>query len=92
MTTAVRLLVMVPATPVNVADEVPAATVTEDGTLSSGELLESVTMIPPDPAACVKVTVQLVTHPELRVEGLQDNRLRDVAVSNESDAVCELPL
>jgi len=85
---------MKPATAVNVADVVPDVTLTEGGTLSNEVLLESATVIPPDPAACVNVTVQLEAHSEFRVVRLQDKRLTDVdvEVSSEMEAVCELPL
>ena len=85
-------MVIVPAMAVKVADVAPDATLTEGGTLSNAVSLESVTVTPPDPAACVNVTVQFVTHPEFRVAGLQDARLTEVAASSEIDAVWELPL
>ncbi len=81
-----------PATAVNVADADPDATVTEDGTVSAAVLLERVTVTPPDPAACVSVTVQLLAHPEFRLVGEQATRLTDVADNSEIEAVCELPL
>jgi len=42
---------------VNVAEVLPAATVTEGGTLAAPLELESETLVPPGPAGPVKVTV-----------------------------------
>ena len=86
------MLVIVPAIALNVADVAPDATLTEGGTVSNAVSLESVTVTPPEPAPCGSVTVQLATHPEFRLVGLQDTRLADVAAKSEIDAVCELPL
>jgi hypothetical protein len=83
---------MVPATPVNIAEFAPDATLTDAGTLSSGVLLDNATVAPPDPAACASVTVQFVTQPGFRVAGLHDRLLMDVGVSSEIEAVCELLL
>jgi len=89
------LPLIVPATAVNAADAAPDATLTEGGTVSELVLLERVTVIPPEPAACDNVTKQLETHPELRLVGLQDSRLRvaaDAVDESEIDAVCKEPL
>ncbi len=83
---------MVPATALNVADVNPVATVTEDGTARAVVLLESATVTPPGPAACDNVTVQVATHPEFKLVGLQDNKLTDAADNSDSEADCELPL
>jgi hypothetical protein len=50
---------------------VPAATVTEDGTVSKALLLPSVTVEPPVGAFPVRVTVQLLTAPSPRLGGTQ---------------------
>ncbi|MGD0669125.1 MAG: hypothetical protein ABSB23_16325 [Bryobacteraceae bacterium] len=86
------MLAIVPATAVKVADIAPDATLTEDGTLSAVVLLESVTVTPPAPAACDSVTVQVVTHPEFRLVGLQDTKLTEVAANSDIEADCEPPL
>ena len=86
------MLAIVPATAVKVADITPDPTVTEGGTVSAAVLLESVTVTPPDPAACDSVTVQVVVHPEFKLAGLQDNKLTEAAANSDSEADCELPL
>ena len=48
----------------------PAATVTEDGSVSAVLLSERETVVPPEGAACEIVTVQLVVPPELTVAGV----------------------
>ncbi len=81
-----------PAVAVKFADVAPDATVTEAGTVSAAALLESVTTMPPVPAACESVTVHEDVPPELRLVGLHDTRLTVVGATREIDAVCELPL
>jgi hypothetical protein len=61
---------MVPAVAVKFADEDPAGTITEAGTLSIALLLESDTIAPPAEAGCAKVTVQVEVLAELRLVGL----------------------
>jgi len=85
-------VVIVPAVAVKLPDVAPAATVIEDGTVSAAALLESATVIPPDPAACDSVTAQADVPPELRLLGLHETRLIIVGATNRIDAVCELPL
>jgi hypothetical protein len=59
---------------VNVAEVVPAGTITElDGTGRSVLLLDSKTSVPPAGAAPFKVTVQVVDAPEFKLFGLQAN-------------------
>jgi hypothetical protein len=55
---------------VKFADEDPAGTITEAGTLSIALLLESDTVAPPAEAGCAKVTVQVEVLAELRMAGL----------------------
>ena len=74
------------------AEVAPEATVTDAGTESAVVLLESVTAIPPEPAACESVTVHVEAAPELRLVGLHESALTAVGASSEIDAVCELPL
>jgi hypothetical protein len=60
---------MVPAVAVKFADEDPAGTITEAGTLSIALLLESDTIAPPAVAGCAKVTVQVEVLAEFRLVG-----------------------
>jgi hypothetical protein len=62
---------MAPAVALNVAVVVPAATVTDAATGSTGLLLDRATEAPPVGAAVESVTVQLVAEPEFRLLGLQ---------------------
>lgn len=86
---AVRLLGMVPAVALNVAEVVPAATETDPGTGSSPVLLESATEAPPDDAAWFKVTVHVVEAPVVSVVGLQESELK---VGSGTVTVPPLPL
>src|SRR5689334_8094731 len=61
---------MLPAVALNVAEVAPAATLTEAGTLSSVLLDDRLTAAPPDAAAVVKVTVQLLTAPDDMLGGV----------------------
>ncbi len=81
-----------PTVAVKLAEVAPDATVTVAGTVSAAALLDRVTVIPLDPAACDSVTVHADVPPELRLVGLHDNRLTVVGATNEIDAVLELPL
>ena len=83
---------MMLAVAVKFADVAPGATLTEEGTVSAVTLLESATVMPPEPAACDSVTEHADVPPELRLVGLHDTRLSVVAATSEIDAVCELPL
>ena len=62
---------IVPAVAEKVAAVVPAPTVTDAGTVNRPELEESATESPPVGAAFDRLTVQVETAPELRVDGLQ---------------------
>ena len=62
----------VPAVAVKVAVVVPEGRVIEEGTVSAGLLLVNVTACPPERAAFVKVTVQVLVPPEVRLAGEQD--------------------
>jgi hypothetical protein len=55
---------------VNCAEVAPACTVTGDGTAKFAKLVESATDAPPEPAALVKLTVQVAAAPD-RIEGVQ---------------------
>jgi len=83
---------MVPAVAVKFAEVAPDATFTEAGTVSAAALLESVTVIPPEPAACESVTEHAEVPPELKVVGLHDTALTVVGATSEIDTVLELPL
>jgi hypothetical protein len=76
---------MVPAVAVKFADEDPAGTVTEPGTLSIPLLLESDTIAPPARAGCAKATVQVEVVAELRMVGLHVTLRR--AVGRTTDRV-----
>jgi hypothetical protein len=90
--TAVWSVGIVPAVAVKFADVAPDATPTEEGTVNVVTLLESATVMPPEPAARDNVTEHADVPPELRLVGLHDTRLSVVAATSEIDAVCELPL
>ncbi len=93
VTTADWLAVIVPAVAVKLADIAPDATFTEEGTVSAATLLDRVTVIPLEPAACDSVTMQADAPPELKPVGLHDTRLTVVfGATSEMDAVLELPL
>lgn len=70
---ALWLLVIVPRDAVNVEEVLPAATVTDAGTVSDALLLEMVTALPPVGAAWLKVIVQVLEEPEFTLVGLQTN-------------------
>jgi hypothetical protein len=69
------LLAMAAVVALKVADEAPAATVTDVGTVRVELVLVRVTMAPPVGAACVSVTVQVELLELLRVVGRQDREL-----------------
>ncbi len=92
VTTAIWFVVNVPAVAIKFASVAPAATFTVAGTVSAAALLDSVTVIPPELAACDRVTVQAAVAPGVRLAGLQDTWLTLVGATSSSDAVCELPL
>ena len=60
MIVAVELLVIAAAVTVKVAEVAVAATATEAGTVNDVLLFDRVTLAPPEGAACVRVTVQLL--------------------------------
>ena len=60
----------------NVAVVAPAATVTDDGTVSSELLSDTVTAVPPEGAAPEIVTVHVLFPAEVRLVGAQLNELR----------------
>ena len=92
VTTAVWLVVIVPAVAVKFADVAPEDKVTDPGTVNAVTLLDSVTEIPPVPAACDSVTVQVDVPFEFKLVGLHDSELTVVGATSEMFAVCELPL
>jgi hypothetical protein len=61
---------MVPAVAAKVAEALPEGTVTEDGTVSAGELSETATEVAAVVAAD-RVTVQVLAAPDARVVGAQ---------------------
>jgi hypothetical protein len=90
VTTAVCPLDTVPALAVKLATLEPAATVTDDGTLSDGELLDTTTAAPPELAGPERLTVQVAVPPDVRLFGVQERRLTDPAATSEISA-CALP-
>ena len=92
VTTAVCVVENVPAVAVKFAEVDPAPTCADAGTAKAAALLESVTEMPPDPAACDSVTVQDDVPPAFRVVGLHETTLTVVGAIREIEAVCELPL
>jgi hypothetical protein len=73
VTVAVWIDDTVPAVALKVVDDELAGTVTDAGTGSAGVLLEdNVTVVPPVGASWVKLTVQVVDWPEVRLDGLQE--------------------
>jgi hypothetical protein len=81
---------MVPAVAVKFADEDPAGTVTEAGTLSNPLLLESDTIAPPAGAGCAKVTVQVEVLAELRMVGLHATLWRPLTTDRVTGTVSGL--
>jgi len=77
---------------VKFAEVAPDATFTEGGTVNAVTLLDSVTAMPPEPAACDNVTEHADVPPEFRLVGLHETKLTVVGATSEIDAVCELPL
>jgi hypothetical protein len=92
VTTAVWVLVTAPALAVKLAMMVPAATLTDPGTVNAASLLDSVTVKPPEPAGLDSVTVHVEVPPELTVAGVQKSELKDASGERIMLAVCELPL
>ena len=84
-------MVIVPAVAVKLAEVAPDETLTDPGTVSAVTLLDSVTEMPPVPAACDNVTVQVDVPFEFRLVGLHDSELTVVAATREMLAVCVLP-
>ena len=85
-------MVIVPAVAVKFAEVAPDATLTEPGTVNAVTLLDSVTEMPPVPAACDNVTVQVDVPFEFRLVGLHESELTVVGATSEMFAVLELPL
>jgi hypothetical protein len=75
---------------VKFADEDPAGTITEAGTLSNPLLLESDTLAPPEGAGCAKVTVQVEVPAELRMVGLHTTLRRPLG--RPTDMIPPVPL
>jgi hypothetical protein len=89
---AVWLVVAVPALAVNVAVVDPALTLTDaEESVSRVLLLETETVAPPEGAAPLRVTVQLLVAPDARLAGLHCREDTRVGASRFSCAVWEIP-
>jgi hypothetical protein len=73
--------VTVPVETVNVAVLLPAATVTDAGTVAEALLLESETARPPVGAAALKVTVPVDDAPLVTLAGLTETEESDTVVA-----------
>ena len=80
---------IVPAVAVNVAAVALAATVTDDGTVSSELLSDTVTAVPPEGAALDSVTVHVLFPAEVRLVGVQLSEVSDNGGTRPIDAVFE---
>ena len=93
---AVILLETVPAKAVNETPIEPDRTRTDAGTTSVGELLNSVTITPPEPAACDNATAQEAAPAELRLAGRHDTEFNAegemIGIANVMVTVLERPL
>jgi hypothetical protein len=63
------LLVTVPAAALNAAEDEPAGTLTEAGTLSNKLFDDRPSVTPPAGAEAVRVTVQTLTAPDIMLDG-----------------------
>jgi hypothetical protein len=81
-----------PAVAVKLAVLAPAATVTEAGTVSTALLLAMDTELPPEGAALLRVTVQLLPLPEATEAGLHCSAETRAGASSETVALLEAPL
>jgi hypothetical protein len=89
---AVWLLATVPAIAVNVVDVDPAGTVTDTaGTGSKVLLLASATTVPPVGTLLLRVTVQVVAAPELKLVGVHASELNTGEAVRATVAVWETP-
>ena len=73
MTIAVWSLDTVPALTAKLAALEPAATVTDDGTVSAAALLDSATVTPFEPAKLDSVTAHADVAPDVTLVGAQDS-------------------
>jgi hypothetical protein len=91
-TVAFWLVTIVPAVAVKVAEVEPFATLTEEGVVSKELSSESATEVPPEDAALVKVTVQVLVAPEARLAGLQASEETRTGATRLTMVLAELPL
>jgi hypothetical protein len=77
---------------VKVADEAPAATVTDAGTVRTELVLVKVTIAPPVGAAWVRVTVQVLEEMGPRLMELQDSEETNTGATRLMVALAELLL
>lgn len=88
VTVAVEEEAIVPAVAEKLAEFAPAATVTEGGTVSTAEFEARVTTRPPNGAALLRVTVQLVAPPEVKADAAHET-LETSAADAAADRVNE---
>ena len=86
--TAVPSDVRVPAVAEKLAEVAPANTVTAAGTPRAGLLLESATLVPPEGAALVRLTLQALAAPEPRVVGLHVTEANANGADKVNETVC----
>ena len=89
VSTAVPSEVIVPTVTLKLAEVAPAGTVTAAGTLRTGLLLDSTTLVPPEGAALVRVTVQALLAPEYRVVELHVAEVSVTSVDKVNETVWE---
>jgi hypothetical protein len=89
--TAVCAAEIVPAVAVNVAVVEPGETATEAGVVSSGVLLDKVTLRPPVGAGALAVTVQVLLAPDVSEAGAQTSAVTVTGGARLMEAVFELP-
>src|SRR5580658_10739052 len=83
------LVVIAAAVALKVAEVLFAGTVTDAGTMSAVLLLESPTALPPNGAAWLRVTVQVLAAPEFTLVGVQASAETSVGAIRFKVALCE---
>ena len=86
------MLLMVAVVALKVADVAAAATVTDGATVRLALVLVKVTLAPPEGAAWVRVTVQVLEEFGPRLVGLQTSEETSTGATRLMPALAELPL